>query len=81
MLQIRRRLLVLVLAPVAFIVSNLFRGIARRITQQSQRVVANVNVSIQDAVTGINVAKNFRREQGIYEEFQEVNNQSYSINT
>jgi len=77
----RLALLVLCLAPIAFFVSNLFRGIARRITRQSQRVVANVNVSIQDAVTGINVAKNFRREQGIYEEFQEVNNQSYAINT
>jgi ATP-binding cassette subfamily B protein len=77
----RLALLVMALAPIAFFVSNLFRGIARRITRQSQRVVANVNVSIQDAVTGINVAKNFRREQGIYEEFQQVNNQSYSINT
>jgi len=77
----RLALLVLALAPVAFIVANLFRGIARRITRQSQRVVAEVNVSIQDAVTGIHVAKNFRREQGIYEEFQQVNNQSYSINT
>lgn len=77
----RLALLVLLLAPVAFFVSNLFRDIARRITRQSQRVVAEVNVSIQDAVTGINVAKNFRREQGIYEEFQTVNNQSYSVNT
>lgn len=83
LLRIEWRLALLVagLAPVAFIVANLFRGIARRITQQSQRAIAEVNVSIQDAVTGINVAKNFRREQGIYEDFQAVNEQSYSIHT
>ncbi len=77
----RLAMLVLVMAPVAFWVANLFRGLARRITSQSQRVIAEVNVSIQDAVTGINVAKNFRREQGIYDEFRGVNQQSYSIQT
>lgn len=75
----RLALLVLIMAPMALLVANLFRRIARRITQQSQRVIAEVNVSIQDAVTGINVAKNFRREQGIYDEFLAVNNQSYNI--
>ena len=75
----RLALLVLGMAPVALMVANLFRNIARRITQQSQRVIAEVNVSIQDAVTGINVAKNFRREQGIYDDFLNVNTQSYDI--
>ncbi|MCB0112981.1 MAG: ABC transporter ATP-binding protein [Caldilineaceae bacterium] len=75
----RLALLVLGMAPVALFVANLFRGIARNITQQSQRVIAEVNVSIQDAVTGINVAKNFRREQGIFDEFRDVNAQSYGI--
>src|SRR5690606_5076018 len=41
--------------------------------------IADVNASIQEAVTGVSVAKNFRREQGIYDEFQEVNNRSYTI--
>ncbi|MEZ4640636.1 MAG: ABC transporter ATP-binding protein [Caldilineaceae bacterium] len=68
----RLALLVLGMAPVALFVANLFRGIARNITQQSQRVIAEVNVSIQGAVTGINVAKNFRREQGIFDEFRDV---------
>jgi ATP-binding cassette, subfamily B, bacterial len=75
----RLALLVLGMAPVAFLVAGLFRNIARRVTQQSQRVVAEVNVSIQDAVTGINVAKNFRRERSIYDQFLKVNDQSYKI--
>ena len=66
-------------APVAFIVAASFQRIARRVTRRSQQAVAEVNVSIQEAVTGISVAKNFRREQGIYDEFMQVNEQSYDI--
>ncbi len=73
----RLALLVLAMAPIAFLVAGAFRSLARRMTQQTQRVLAELNVSIQDAVTGIMVAKNFRREQGIYEEFLQVNAQSY----
>jgi len=75
----RLTLLLILLAPVAFFIARLFQNIARRITRQSQRAVADVNASIQEAVTGIGVAKNFRREQGIYDEFLAVNTQSYGI--
>jgi ATP-binding cassette subfamily B protein len=72
-------LLLSALAPVAFLVATSFQRVARRITRRSQQAIAEVNVSIQEAVTGISVAKNFRREEGIYEEFQAVNRQSYAI--
>jgi ATP-binding cassette subfamily B protein len=72
-------LLLLLLAPVAFIVAGGYRSWARRITRKSQQAVADVNASIQEAVTGISVAKNFRREQGIYDEFLGVNSSSYAI--
>lgn len=42
--------------------------------------MANVNASIKEAVTGIAVAKNFRQEERIYKEFDEVNTSSYKIN-
>jgi ATP-binding cassette, subfamily B, bacterial len=57
-----------------------FRHIARRVTRQSTRAVGEVNKSIQEAVTGIRIAKNFRQEAQIYGEFTAVNNQSYTIN-
>lgn len=76
----RLTLILLLIAPSVFIVARTFRGIARRVTRQSQRAVAEVNVSIQEVVTGIGVAKNFRREQGIYEEFDAVNHQNYQVN-
>jgi ATP-binding cassette subfamily B protein len=72
-------LILAVLAPVAFIIAGSYRSWARRVTRHSQQAVADVNASIQEAVTGIAVSKNFRREQGIYDEFLSVNTQSYGI--
>jgi ATP-binding cassette, subfamily B, bacterial len=76
----RLTLLLLVVTPAAFVVSALFQRFARRITRKSQQAIAEVNVSIQEAVTGISVAKNFRRESGIYEEFSAINRMSYDTN-
>lgn len=78
-INVRLTLLLALLAPVAFLIARQFQTMARRITRHSQRVFADVNASIQEAVTGIGVAKNFRREQGIYDEFLKVNQQSYAI--
>ncbi|MFO7634194.1 MAG: ABC transporter ATP-binding protein [Caldilinea sp.] len=71
--------LLALLAPVAILVASLFQKWARRATRTSQQAVADVNASIQEAVTGIRVAKNFRREQGIYDEFFGVNERSYDV--
>jgi ATP-binding cassette subfamily B protein len=72
-------LLLALLAPVAIIVATSFQRWARRATRTSQQAVADVNASIQEAVTGIRVAKNFRREQGIFDEFLTVNARSYDV--
>lgn len=72
-------LVLLLLCPLGIFIATRFQKVARRVTRQSQRAIAEVNVSIQEAVTGIRVAKNFRREQGIYDEFTQTNNQSYAI--
>ena len=66
-------LILALLAPVAFIIAGSYRTWARRVTRHSQQAIADVNVSIQEAVTGIEVSKNFRREQGIYDDFLGVN--------
>lgn len=71
-------LLLLALAPAVIGVTSSFQRWARRATRSSQQAVADVNASIQEAVTGIRVAKNFRREQGIYDEFLAVNQRSYT---
>ncbi len=66
--------------PVLFAVALAFRRMARAVTRRGFRALANVNAIIKEAVTGIAVAKNFRQEHAIYQEFSQVNQQSYSIN-
>lgn len=76
----RLTLAVLAMAPIVAAVALAFRRLARRVTRQSARAMGEVNKSIQEAVTGISVAKNFRQEATIYGEFTEVNKESYAIN-
>ncbi len=79
-IQWQLTLLLLAIAPVVVWVALGFRTLARRVTRQSSRALGEVNRSIQEAVTGISVAKNFRQEGFIYEEFMGVNRQSYRLN-
>ncbi|VAW33094.1 Heterodimeric efflux ABC transporter, permease/ATP-binding subunit 2 [hydrothermal vent metagenome] len=76
----RLTLLVLAMAPFVALAALTFRKLARRVTQQGSRAMGEVNKAIQEAVTGIRVAKNFRQEQAIYDDFLLVNQQSYRIN-
>ncbi|NJN55142.1 MAG: ABC transporter ATP-binding protein, partial [Anaerolineae bacterium] len=79
-IQWQLTLAVLIMAPFVTFVALGFRGLARRTTQQGSRAMGEVNKSIQEAVTGIRVAKNFRQEQAIYDDFGTINQQAYDIN-
>ncbi|MFO7320560.1 MAG: ABC transporter ATP-binding protein [Chloroflexota bacterium] len=76
----RLTLVLMLMAPLIVGLALVFRRFARAATRQGSRAMAAVNDNIQESVTGISVAKNFRREAMIYDEFTEVNNQSYRIN-
>ena len=56
-----------------------FRKVARRTVTNSRRQLATVNAHIQESISGIGVAKAFRREQMIYQEFSAVNEESYRV--
>jgi ABC-type multidrug transport system fused ATPase/permease subunit len=73
-------LITLTIAPVIVVVALAFRHIARNTITQSRRVNAIVNSHVQETISGISVAKTFRQEQAIYDEFIDVNGQSYRIN-
>jgi ATP-binding cassette subfamily B protein len=75
----RLALITLTIAPVVIIIALTFRRIARYTTTQARRVLAEVNATVQESITGISVAKNFRQEQRIYEEFKQVNAQTYRL--
>lgn len=79
-IEVRLTLAVLAMAPFVGVVALSFRRLARRVTQQGARAMGEVNKAIQEAVTGISVAKNFRQEGTIYREFDDINEQSYDIN-
>ena len=76
----RLTLILLALMPLVFLVTAVFRNFARIATRQGSRAMAAVNDNIQESVAGISVAKNFRQEAMIYDEFSEVNRTSYRIN-
>jgi len=66
--------------PVLFFAAMGFRRIARTVTRAGMRAMANVNATIKETVSGISIAKNFRQEQTIFDEFDEANIQSYRVN-
>lgn len=68
------------LAPFIFIVALGFRQIARNTITQSRRANAEVSKHVQETVSGISVAKSFRQEQAIYDDFVAVNQTSRNIN-
>ena len=73
-------LLLLALAPFIVATALGFRHIARNTVTQSRRVNAVVSSHIQETISGIRIAKTFRQEQAVYDEFLDVNAQSYRIN-
>jgi ATP-binding cassette, subfamily B, bacterial len=79
-IDVRLALVALAIAPPIVAAALAFRRLARHVTQQAQRVLANVNQNVQESITGISVAKAFRQERTIYDEFGRVNAQSYRLN-
>jgi len=73
-------LMILALAPVVIGLAAAFRRAARSVTREGFQVIAEVNAAIREAVTGIGVAKIFRQEGAIYEEFSDVNERSFRVN-
>ncbi len=69
----------LAISPLVIIAALAFRRIARTATQQAQRASSLVNSAVSETVSGIGVAKSFRREALIYKEFTETNAMQYRI--
>jgi len=76
----RLTILLLMWAPLVFLMAWSFRALARRVTRQGFRAIADVNAQIFETVAGMGIAKNFRREATVYGEFTSVNVRAYGIN-
>ncbi len=66
--------------PIVFLAAGSLRHMARTVTREGMRAIANVNAAIKETISGIAVAKNFRQEAAIYREFAAANIQSYRVN-
>ncbi len=80
LVDVRLTLILLLLAPGIMFVALQFRRIARHTITQSRRARAEVSAHVQETISGISVAKAFRQEQAIYNEFLDVNAKSFRIN-
>jgi ATP-binding cassette subfamily B protein len=72
-------LLQIAVTPLAFVVALSFRRIAREVTRKARRVNAIINAQIQESISGIVVAKAFRQEHAIYDNFKDNNKKSYLV--
>ena len=73
-------ILMLIGIPLFFIVALSYRKLARRMTLLGQRALASVNAFVKESFSGIQIAKTFRQELKLYNQFNEVNIQSYKVN-
>ena len=76
----RLSLILFAFLPLIFIVAVSFRKIARTVTRNGMRAMANVNSTIKETISGIAVAKNFRQENAIFNYFSASNKLSYQVN-
>ncbi len=73
-------LVLLITLPLFFVAALSFRKFARKMTLLGQRALASVNAYTKESFSGIQIAKTFRREKKVYDNFLQVNNQSYKVN-
>ncbi len=66
--------------PVLFLAASSLRRIMRKYTRLGMRAMAAVNAKIKESIGGIAVAKNYRQEAAIYQEFEGANEESYQVN-
>lgn len=78
-INVRLALITLTIIPMIVLVAFAFRRIARDSVLRSQRALATVSANVQETMSGIGVAKAFRQESVIYDEFRQVNDQAYAI--
>ena len=79
-ISLRLTLILIVLAPFIVGTALAFRAIARQTITASRRMNAEMSAHISETVSGIGVAKTFRQEPAIYDEFLDMNRRSLKVN-
>ncbi len=69
----------LVMAPLAAAVALSFRRLARRVTLDAKRATATINGHMQESIGGIAVAKAYRQERRLYDDFNRNNRLAFRV--
>ncbi|MFX1452898.1 MAG: ABC transporter ATP-binding protein [Promethearchaeota archaeon] len=80
LINIQLTLGMLIMIPLFFIIALSYRKFARKMTLLGQRALASVNAYVKESFSGIQIAKTFRQEDKLYNQFDQVNMQSYKVN-
>lgn len=72
-------LVTIAIIPLVVVAVLIYRRFARHHMRRASRMMANINNIIQETISGIAVAKNFRQEQAIYTDFSSINSQAYRV--
>ncbi len=78
--ELKLTLILFTFLPVVFLIALGFRRLARVTTKKGMQAMADVNSAIKETVSGISIAKNFRQEMNIFEQFNTANRKSYRFN-
>jgi ABC-type multidrug transport system fused ATPase/permease subunit len=70
----------LLIIPVVFGFTLSFRKISRKKSIYGQRSLAQVNAFVQESMAGIQIIKSFRQEESQFNNFEEINKQSFRVN-
>jgi ABC-type multidrug transport system fused ATPase/permease subunit len=73
-------LITIITFPLFFAIALSFRKLARSKTLLGQRALASVNAYVKESFSGIQIAKTFRQEEKLYNNFNGVNTTSYRVN-
>lgn len=76
----RLALIIFSFVPVLSLITLGFRRLARVTTKKGMQAMAEVNATIKETISGIAIAKNFRQEMTIFQEFDAANRKSYRFN-
>lgn len=79
-INVRLTLYLFAMMPLVFVFTILYRKLMRRVVRRGFRAMANVNAAVKETISGISIAKNFRQELTVYEEFSEANTTSFKVN-
>ena len=66
--------------PLIFLSASSLRRLMRRATRRGMQAMSVVNANIKESISGIAIAKNYRQEAVIYDEFDAANRQSFAVN-